>query len=195
MQWIQNLWPCRQELWHMQSTAYCLMQIRPCPICSPLQSSHVLVTFSWFMCKLFSVNNSWLNQDNTSAACILFSSATLQAVVAENRVKFRLCLPCCISMTAYIVVNPPPTHTHWRSEKCKRTLLGYKHTQCQTHVHIMTLLHAAQTNWQECTRTGKRSCCSTIRCVCYNGVVWMGSNNGALWHLNQARWRVSQEAE
>lgn len=41
-------------------------------------------------------------------------SSSLQAAVAENRVKFRLCLPCCISMTAYIVVTnrtipPHPT--------------------------------------------------------------------------------------
>lgn len=113
-----------------------------------------------------------------------------QVQAAFALLHFNDCLHCCHQQRK----SP-------RFEKCKRMLLGCKHTMPHrhTHVHIIMLTHNAiktpQTNGQECTHTCEHSCCSTIRSARYNSVVWMGSNNGALWHLNRARWRVSQEAE
>ena len=87
--------------------------------------------------------------------------------------------------------------------------LARAHTHTNTHtvhiviLHIHTQCHQSttQANWHVHTHTHTHVCysctakSSTIRPARYNGVVWMGSNNGALWHLNRARWWVSQEAE
>lgn len=106
-------------------------------------------------------------------------------------------LPCCISMAGYLFWPPEKkpllqemqihntTHTH-------KLLL---HTY-DTNEHTHTIPPKQNTNRQVNTKTRIHSCnCRTIRPALYNGAVWMGSNNGALWHLNRARWWVSQEAE
>lgn len=123
--------------------------------------------------------------------------ATLQAAAPENGVTFGLNLPCCISMTGYIVRENPllrEMQTHAAGMQIHNA------TDTHTHVRIIILNNAdktlhRQTEKNTHTHTVVTPKSSTIRPARYNGVVWMGSNNGALWHLNRARWWVSQEAE
>lgn len=89
-----------------------------------------------------------------------------QVQAAFALLHFNDCLHCCHQQRK----SP-------RFEKCKRMLLGCKHTMPHrhTHVHIIMLTHNAiktpQTNGQECTHTCEHSCCSTIRSARYNSVV------------------------
>jgi len=132
----------------------------------------------------------------------MWPGATLQAVMPENGVTFGLHLACCISMTGYIVVtreNPLLRQMQMRTAGMQ--------TCTNRHSHIHTIIQSTHTlppkhNTNRQVHTPTPHICysgieetNTIRPAWYNSVVWMGSNNVALWHLNQARWWVSQKNE
>lgn len=130
--------------------------------------------------------------------------ATLQAVMPKKGSSLGCILPCCISMSGYIVVNHRENPLLWEMQTHAAGIQTHKqtHTCPYNTAHTQCHQNTAQPNGQECTHhihTHNNNTVvaksGTIRSAPYNSVVWMGSNNGALWHLNRARWRVSQEAE
>lgn len=118
--------------------------------------------------------------------------------------------------TSYITrvnvkLHLPATFQWPRHKQGKPTASGDANIECHTHKadtcpqysHTVPA-NSSQKSRQERTHTmnthshGSSSGIATwgsIRPARYNGVVWMGPNNGALWHLNRARWWVSQEPE